>query len=237
MENTTTKEARGTRGGFPVRRMILLVGGVMAYGAVLFLISGRLDWWQAWAYLGIWLTTLASMMIIMQTRHPDLIEARTRRHANTKKCDRIILAFYSPLPLILVLVAGLDRRFGWSEMPLAWSVGGLALLVLGILPSSWALAVNPHFEATVRIQEDRDHKVISTGPYRYVRHPGYLSVILTSVAAAFLLGSYWALVPAAAITALLSLRTALEDRVLQRELPGYEEYASRVRFRLLPGLW
>ena len=230
-------DTKQSAGGFPVKRMILLVGGILAYAAVLFLIAGRTDWWQAWAYLAIWLATLASMMVIMHARHPDLIAARTRRHADTKTFDRIILAFYSPLPLILVLTAGLDKRFGWSDMPSTWSIGGLVLLLLGILPSAWALAANPHFEATVRIQKDRGHRVISSGPYRYVRHPGYLSVVLTSVATAFLLGSFWALVPAAAITALLSLRTALEDRTLRRELSGYEEYADRVRYRLIPGLW
>ncbi|MGB2907278.1 MAG: isoprenylcysteine carboxylmethyltransferase family protein [Candidatus Aminicenantaceae bacterium] len=137
----------------------------------------------------------------------------------------------------MLVIAGLDKRFGWGSLSPLWSPVGLILVVLGSVPSAWAISLNPHFEPTVRIQEERGHRVISTGPYRYVRHPGYLSAILTSTATPLLLGTPWAFLPVGAIIVVLVIRTALEDRVLRRELTGYREYAQRVRWRLFPGIW
>ncbi len=222
---------------FTFKRFIQLIGGMAGIALILFVMSGTTDWWQAWVLLGVWTIALAAAMTILFIKYPGLAAARTRRHADTKKFDRIILALYSPLPLVQLAVAALDRRYVWSDLPTLWSLSGLGLLVLGLGSGLGALWVNPHFEATVRIQAERDHKVVSSGPYRLVRHPGYLGVIVTFIAAALLLGSLWALVPAGAASILFVVRTALEDRVLRQELPGYEEYARRVRFRLLPGLW
>lgn len=221
----------------PVKRIVALVLAVMGYGSLLFLAAGTLDWWQAWAYLCLQLGILTAMLILMVTKNPELIPARSKRHADTKKFDRILLSFYLPLPVVMLVVAGLDKRFEWGTLPQVWSPVGLILLVLGTIPSAWAISLNPHFEATVRIQDDRGHRVISTGPYRYVRHPGYLSVILTSLATPLLLGTPWAFLPVGAIVVVIVIRTALEDRVLRRELPGYQEYARRVRRRLFPGIW
>lgn len=137
----------------------------------------------------------------------------------------------------MLVVAGLDKRFGWGSLSPVWSPVGLILVVLGSVPSAWAISLNPHFEPTVRIQEERGHRVISTGPYQYVRHPGYLSVMITSAATPLLLGTPWAFLPVGAIIVVLVIRTALEDRVLRRELTGYREYAQRVRWRLFPGIW
>lgn len=221
----------------PFRRVLLLVAGILGLAALLFFTAGRIDWWQGWVYLGYWLTMLATTLTLMAKKNPGLIEARRRRHADTKPSDRIILAVYSPLPLAMLVTAGLDTRFGWGTLSSAWFPLGLGLLVLGSIPSAWAVSVNPHFEATVRIQNDRGHRVVSSGPYRFLRHPGYLSVILTSTGTPLLLGSSWAFVPVAAIAGIITLRTALEDRTLRRELPGYQEYAQRVRWRLFPGIW
>ena len=219
------------------KRVVSLVLAVTGYGSLLFLAAGSLDWWQAWVYLCLQLFILTAMMFLMVTKNPELIPARSKRHADTKKFDRILLSFYFPLPVVMLVLAGLDKRFEWSTLPQAWSPVGLVLLVLGTIPSAWAISLNPHFEATVRIQEDRGHTVISTGPYRYVRHPGYLSVILTSLATPLLLGTPWAFLPVGAIFVIIVIRTALEDRVLRRELPGYQEYARLVRRRLFPGIW
>ena len=220
-----------------IKRIVALVLPVTGYGSLLFLAAGTLDWWQAWAYLCLQLVILTAMLLLMVTKNPELIPARSKRHADTKKFDRILLSIYVPLPIVMLVVAGLDKRFEWGSLPQAWSPVGLILLVLGTLPSAWAISLNPHFEATVRIQEDRGHRVISTGPYRYVRHPGYLSVILTSAATPLLLGTPWAYLPVGAIFVVIVIRTALEDSVLRRELSGYQEYARRVRRRLFPGIW
>ena len=237
MDNAAGHNAETKGPLLPVKRIVALVLSVTGYGSLLFLAAGSLDWWQAWAYLCLQLGILVAMLILMAAKNPELIPARSKRHADTKKFDRILLGFYFPLPFIMLVVAGLDKRFEWGSLPQLWSPVGLILLVLGSLPSAWAISLNPHFEATVRIQEDRGHTVISTGPYRYVRHPGYLSVILTSAATPLLLGTPWAFLPVGVIFVVIVIRTALEDRVLRLELPGYQEYARRVRRRLFPGIW
>jgi protein-S-isoprenylcysteine O-methyltransferase Ste14 len=136
------------------------------------------------------------------------------------------------------VIAGLEVRFGWTTgMALPVHIAGLLASVLGYAIFVWAMAANAFFTEGVRIQEERGHTVATGGPYRFVRHPGYAGAILGIVAAPFLLGSWWALVPAALAAGGYVLRTAWEDRTLQDELPGYREYAQRTRYRLVPGIW
>ena len=147
-------------------------------------------------------------------------------------------ALFSPLFLGIFVVAGLDAvRFEWSAMPVGWWALGLALFVAGTSLFSWSMGVNPFFEKTVRIQTDRGHRLIDTGPYACVRHPGYVGFLGWILAPPLLLLSWWAFVPAALSVAGLVARTALEDRTLRAELDGYADYARRVRYRLIPGLW
>jgi protein-S-isoprenylcysteine O-methyltransferase Ste14 len=135
-------------------------------------------------------------------------------------------------------VAGLDQRYGWSSgiEPVA-QIGAMLLVIAGHALVVWATGVNAYFSQVVRIQTERGHTVISSGPYRYVRHPGYVGGILVTLAAPLLLGSAWALIPGVLGALLLVVRTALEDRTLLQELAGYGEYAESVRYRLVPGLW
>ena len=143
-----------------------------------------------------------------------------------------------PLYYLQFLVAGLDNaRFSWWPLPFSAVYPGLIVFALAIGLVSWAMAVNQFAESTVRIQSDRGQTVVSTGPYRLVRHPMYVAAILMVVATPLILGSMWALVAAAPLVGLFTVRTALEDRTLRRELAGYQEYAARTRYRLLPGLW
>ena len=135
------------------------------------------------------------------------------------------------------MVAGLDVRFGWSSVPLALSLAGLLVVVAGNAVVSWGMSANRYFARVVRIQDDRGQQVCSTGPYRYVRHPGYVGMIVYTIAMAIGLGSWWAVIPALLVAAAFVVRTAMEDRTLQTELPGYSEYASRVPYRLVPGVW
>lgn len=139
---------------------------------------------------------------------------------------------------ILVIVAGLDHRYGWSpEFPLWLIVLGLILISLGYAFATWALAENRFFSSMVRIQTDRGHVVCDSGPYRLVRHPGYAGNIPPLLGIVLALGSVWALIPAVVALSITVVRTALEDRTLQEELPGYRDYAQRVRYRLIPGVY
>ena len=140
--------------------------------------------------------------------------------------------------LLIPAVAGLDvGRYGWSGLDLIYVVPGFALFVLGAVLITWAMIVNRYFESTVRIQEDRDHEVVSTGPYIFVRHPGYLSGILWMSSIPLIIGSLYTLIPVMIYGAMMVLRTHLEDRTLRDELPGYSEYAERVKYRLVPWIW
>jgi protein-S-isoprenylcysteine O-methyltransferase Ste14 len=141
-------------------------------------------------------------------------------------------------PLLIWIVAGLDERYGWSPQISLWlQVVAIIVAVLGSALATWAMLSNTFFSGTVRIQKERGHTVASGGPYRYVRHPGYVAGILFDVATPLILGSLWALVPAGLTVCAFVVRTALEDRTLQEELAGYREYAQQVRYRLLPGVW
>ena len=138
----------------------------------------------------------------------------------------------------MMIVAGLDERFGWSpQISVTLRLVALAIMVLGYIVSTWAMAVNRYYSAVVRIQKDRGQTVVSDGPYRLVRHPSYATGIVASLMIPILLGSLWALIPCGLGVLLTIIRTALEDRTLLEELDGYKEYAARVRYRLLPGVW
>lgn len=157
----------------------------------------------------------------------------------TKRWDRACLTLFGLSYFGTPVVAALDARGGPTPTMPAWLwVPGVLLFAFHLVTVAWAMSANPHFEKTVRIQHDRGHRVIDTGPYQFVRHPGYMSTIVGfALASPLLLLSWWAFVPAAACAACLVARTALEDRTLRTELPGYEEYAQRTRYRLLPGIW
>ena len=170
--------------------------------------------------------------------NPEVVVARIRFHRGTKPWDRILLCFFLPAVYAVFIVGALDAgRFHWSAAPW-WVYGiGYVLFPVGVGIFTWAEAVNKFFEITVRLQADRGHKVIDTGPYAIVRHPGYVGFMLFLVGAALGFGSLWALVPAGLASSVLLLRTRWEDQMLQAELPCYKEYAQRIRYRLFPGLW
>jgi protein-S-isoprenylcysteine O-methyltransferase Ste14 len=187
-----------------------------------------------WVLLG----TLAVAGLFLWLVNPEVVVARIRFHRGTKLWDRILLCFFLPAVYAVFVVGAMDAgRFHWSAVP--WWVCGLGyvLFLIGVGIFTWAEAVNKFFEVTVRIQADRGQKVIDTGPYAIVRHPGYVGAMLFLVGAALGFGSLWALIPAGLASILLLLRTRWEDQTLQAELPGYKEYAQRTRYRLIPGVW
>jgi len=206
--------------------------------AILFLAAGRLNWTWAWVYLGICLVSVLINGTITLRTSPETIAERGELKM-TRKWDKVVSGLYGlGMYFALPLVAGLDVRFGWSrDLSVAWHVAGAVLLAVGLELSAWAMIANAYFSTAVRIQSDRGHTVCSTGPYRFVRHPGYVGFILQSISVPFLLGSLWALIPGITATVLMIIRTSLEDRTLQAELPGYQDYVQKVRYRLVLGIW
>ncbi|QDV18649.1 Isoprenylcysteine carboxyl methyltransferase (ICMT) family protein [Gimesia panareensis] len=221
------------------RRLVLDLIGLLVYLALfMFLPAGTWAWPKGWLFIFILLVVVSAGFIILQRVNPEVIVARTHFHKGTKHWDKILLSFYFPAMLAIVPVAALDEsRFHWFPVP-SWVCGiGYALLLAGMGIVTWAEAVNRFFEVTVRIQSDRGHAVIDTGPYAIARHPGYVGGILTAAGMALSLGSVWALIPAGIASIVLIVRTQWEDQTLQEELNGYREYAMRVQYMLIPGLW
>lgn len=223
---------------FSVRFVVMF----LVLAVPLFAISGRLDWWEAWVYLlivvGMTFYGRAMLMILNRELIDERVSSLSRD--NTKNWDRLLSPLVGViLPVVMLTVAALDMRFGWTSVviPLWAKIIAAVLIALGTQIANRAMIVNRFFSGTVRIQEDRNHQVISDGPYRFVRHPGYAAGVLADSVTPILLGTLWALIPALILCAVLVLRTALEDRTLQAELPGYADYAQRVRYRLLPLIW
>jgi protein-S-isoprenylcysteine O-methyltransferase Ste14 len=206
---------------------------------VLFASAGRVDVPMFWVYFVVHSGAQLAISLVVFRRNSDLLEERQRPGEGAKAWDRIILRIYFLLTLALFVLAGLDvGRFHWSDtVPLWGRVAALLGFALSFAFNIWAMVVNNFYSRVVRIQQDRGQYVVTEGPYRYVRHPSYIGSILSWVCAALALGSWLALVPVVLITATFTVRTALEDRALQEELAGYKEYARRVRYRLLPGIW
>jgi len=208
---------------------------------ILFLAGGSLDWWEAWAYAAMTMIVLLSSRAVLILKNPELAQERSQagQKENVKPWDKILMpitAIY--IPLISWVVAGLDKRFGWSpDLPDYIQVIALFVIILGSSIGTWAMITNQFFSSHVRIQTDRGHQVVNTGPYRFVRHPGYAGGLISWLAAPVFFSSYWIIIPT--ILAIMGsiLRTALEDRTLLDELPGYEEFAQRTRYRLVPGIW
>jgi len=212
---------------------------VLIYFIVLFASSGKIGWINMWIYIGISIASFAFYHVLMIRINPQLLNERGRFiREDTKAFDKAFYAMMIPLIFGLLIVSGLDGgRYGWSEIPFIFTLVAIAIYILATAFSLWAIAVNTHFEATVRIQKDRDHKVCTTGPYRYVRHPGYVGIVVTSLSAPLILDSWWGLIPGTAIVLAVIFRTALEDRTLQNELDGYKEYSLQTRYRLIPLVW
>jgi len=207
--------------------------------AVLFASAGRVDVPMFWVYLAVHSGAQLAMALLVFRQNRDLLEERQRPGQGAKPWDQVILRIYFLLTLALFVVAGLDvGRFHWSDtVPLGLQIVALVGFVLAFAFNIWAMAVNDFYSRVVRIQRDRGQYVVSEGPYRYVRHPTYIGTILSWICAALALGSWLAMLPVVLIAAIFAVRTALEDRALQEELEGYKEYAQRVRYRLLPGIW
>jgi protein-S-isoprenylcysteine O-methyltransferase Ste14 len=221
------------------RRLITsTVSSLLIFMLCLFVPAGRWTWFRGWVFFVVLVTASVVVSLYLRRVNPDVVAARVNRHKGTKGWDRWVVGSLIPMIVSILPLAALDDgRYHWSKVPWWVCVIGYVLLISGFAGVTWAESVNKFFELTVRIQTDRGHKVIDTGPYAIIRHPGYVCGSLFFIGMPLALGSLWALIPAVLACAVLVLRTILEDRTLRKELPGYKEYTQRVRYRLVPAVW
>jgi protein-S-isoprenylcysteine O-methyltransferase Ste14 len=215
---------------------ILILMSILA--VLLFLPAGRWDWPQAWALIIFLVLYFLLYAFIGIFQDPEQTRERSHMAANVKRWDKILMGVYTALLPTVFIVAGLDwGRLEWSSVPvfiqiLAWI--GLALAGALIL---WTVHTNTYLSRYARIQDDRHQQVISSGPYRIVRHPMYLGILILFLCLGPALGSFFALIPGLLIDFLFILRTAKEDKMLQAELEGYLDYSKSTRYHLIPGIW
>ena len=217
--------------GLPVAAIVIVFAGFVLIHA------SRLGWTLGWIYVGIVGVTLAINLVCLRLWNPELIRRRMRVSKFSKTWDKVWAVMFGVAMIAIYVVAVMESRDRAPSAPGAAWLLGLAIFVPGWALAIWSMVVNPFFEKTVRIQMNHGHRVIDTGPYAYMRHPGYVGFAGWMLSTPLLLASTWAFVPALISVVLLVIRTMLEDRTLHEELPGYAEYASRVRFRLIPGIW
>ena len=234
--STSDKQGNIISGIFARAMQILVMYIIM--GLELFLGSGTIYWTAAWVYLGISLLSLLINAVFMLRTSPETVAERGRPK-EVKDWDKLVGGLWLILQYFFVpLVAALDFRFGWTqEYANGWQVLAAVVYALALGLTGWAMISNAYFSTAVRIQDDRGHQVCSTGPYQFVRHPGYFGFFFQALSVPILLGSLWALVFAIPTGVLMIIRTSREDRMLQEELAGYKEYAQKVRYRLIPGVW
>jgi len=206
----------------------------------LFPFAGRWDWGMGWFLIGIMIAaTLLSRLLLIRV-HPDLLNERASSldAENAKPWDKVLAPAMGLTPLFVLVVAGLDERFQWSpSFGIEWQLTGLLLAALGYGIATWAMLANRFFSGVVRIQTERGHEVVDTGPYAFVRHPGYTGNLIAGLGFPLALSSLWSLVPLLLVLIVTVIRTRLEDETLQQELSGYAEFTSRTRYRLVPGIW
>lgn len=218
-----------------IRRFLQVTISIILTAILLFVSAGRIEWIYAWVYLAVSVTIITVNLFIFP---PELISERGRKKENVEKWDRWISTLMIFPWFAIYVVAGLDIRFGWSAEIAPWiHLIGLVLFIAGNALVSWAMVSNNYFSTAVRIQYDRGHTVSSGGPYRYIRHPGYLGMIIYHISIPIILGSIWAYTLAGLIVILFILRIVFEDTTLKNKLAGYKEYAERVQYKLIPHLW
>ena len=208
---------------------------------VLLLFGWDLAWWQGWLYSVLFLVIGIGSRVFAEKRHPGLMAERGKfgKDQNVKPWDKILAPLMAiSLSFPLFIVAGLDHYFGWSpEFPIWFNILGFILITFGYAFASWAIIENRFFSSVTRIQTDRGHSVCDSGPYRVVRHPGYAGNVLALPGIVLALGSVWTIIPVIVALIIAVIRTTLEDKTLQDELPGYRDYVRHVRYRLLPGVF
>jgi protein-S-isoprenylcysteine O-methyltransferase Ste14 len=240
-EANASLQETASASGFRARigKAAMGLGPILLWISVLFASAGRLDWKRGWAATAVYVLTIIGIGALAHRFNPKLMSARVKPNFKlTESFDRLFYRIFLPLTYLQVAVAGCDAvRFRWLPLPLWCALPGVLLFILAMGLIGLVMAMNRFAEATVRIQSECNHAVVSSGPYRIVRHPMYVGMILMYPATSLMLGSGWALAVAALILVLILWRTAREDRFLLQNLPGYPEFAVQTRYRLIPGLW
>ena len=221
---------RGKPAGSVLSRFLVSFAGFLLVVALALFVPAGINWTEGWIFLAIFILQLAIAAVYLWRRNPEIFVARSKFHAGTKSWDWVAISVLIPSFMAIFPVAGLHHGSSlWIIAP------GYILLTVGMVGMTWVQAVNKFAEPSVRIQPGQ--RVIDTGPYAIVRHPMYAASFPLFTGISLSLGSYWALLPVAVVGVGVLVRTALEDRMLQRELSGYREYAGRVRYKILPGVW
>ena len=218
------------------RRIVEVLLTMLAGWAIIFASAGTLRFPAAWAFaiLQFVIFLIAGIFVIRQ--NPEIINQRGKVEVE-KKWDKQFMWLYVPQMFLMPLVAGLDYRFGWSTVPVWLQLASFLMLIPAMILPYWAMYVNNYLIVTVRLQEERGHQVCTSGPYRIVRHPMYTGAMMSFLFTPLALGSGWALIPGGIAIAAMTFRTAMEDKLLQAELPGYKAYSEQTKYRLLPGIW
>jgi protein-S-isoprenylcysteine O-methyltransferase Ste14 len=209
------------------------------FGVILFLSAGTIKWPMAWVYLGIYLAFDLLTAILVIPRHPDLLTERTKFGINVKAWDKILVRLAAAYgPFAIWIISGLQFRYGWPPViPPVWQWLAASITALGFGLVAWSMGANAFFTVTARLQPERGHTVATGGPYKIVRHPGYLGASVFNLFTPLMLGSMWGLIPSAITAILFAVRTSFEDKMLQAELAGYQAYTKQTRYRLIPFIW
>lgn len=221
-----------------IKLVLKSISILLFFLAITFIIAGRIDYWEGWIFNGLNFFFIFITYIVLMDRK-DMIKERLKPGKGMKKWDRIYYAISTPMFFIMFIVSILDAgRFYWiPSIPFIVILLGIILYIIGQIIVIWAKKANKFFSSVVRIQTDRKQTVCSSGPYKFVRHPGYLGGIIFTIGTPLLLGSFWGLIPAIIILLPVLIRTYLEDKTLQKELIGYIDYTMQVKYRIIPFVW
>jgi len=218
-----------------LRRLAQIIFVLILMALLMFIPAGSISWPYAWLYLALYLLAVLTGAFFLPL---EVIAERGSKKVNVENWDKVVSRLLTASVLSIFIVGGLDFRWNWSpELTMGVHLLAIFIYCAGVALEIWAMIENTFFSTAVRIQFDRGHTVCTRGPYRYVRHPGYLGMIIFYLATAIFLGTLWALIPGAITAVLFIVRTWLEDRTLFKKLPGYAEYAAGTRYRLIPGIW
>lgn len=221
-----------------LRRLLQLLVSFLVQALALFVPAGTIDWPWAWVYLLLFVLLVLVGAAVLLPLRSGVVAERARGRAGAVHWDLVITRLYTITTLATLAMAGLAVRRDWQpEFPTWLRAVGVAMFIVGYALTLWAMAVNRFFAQVVRIQAERGHVVVTDGPYRFVRHPGYVGMTVSAAGSVLLLGAPWAGLPYGLTIGLVLLRTRMEDHLLVDELPGYAEYAQRTRYRLIPGVW
>ncbi len=235
-ERQSKERAKLDRGG--ARYAIRTVGSVLIQALIFFLAAGTFDLFRGWLLYGILVGTTILTSILLYIVDVELLNQRGKNPEGAKTWDRAVIVIWGVLLFVFALVAGLDvGRYQWTTVDFNLMYIGLIIFAAGFALGIWPMLINKYYEATVRIQTDRGHQVITSGPYRIVRHPSYLGAIIGYLGMPLIVGSYLSYVIVGVLIGLLIIRTYYEDKTLQNELNGYKEYTQKTKSRLIPGIW